>query len=247
MTNTNTKESDIKKHLVKTLKRIVDANQRVKITNKRPDIINYIAKKLPFSYRIQAAPIQILDYNHPLNDKLENLQMLERLNADEYLILHDCADGQLRFYQQVIALVDETDKEKPIKFIYVFFPTTLDGDEAIQNFYMWRNNTTNTKIEGLSLRNYCVFNVLLPDVHILISADQHTEAGENALKSLLKEALKRELFIYYTTEKNELKRFFDLKELDSNFWGTATRHGKRLTVISDHELEESQPSKDKKN
>lgn len=86
------------------------------------------------------------------------------------------------------------------------------------------------------MRSFCVFNVLLPEIHIIISADQHTEAGENASKSLLKEALKRELFVYYTTEKNELKRFFDLNELDSDFWGITTRHGKRLTVISDHDL-----------
>ena len=123
-----------KNHLIKVLKRVVNDNERIK-SSKRPEIINHIAKKLPFSYRIQSAPIQILDYDHPLNDKLENTQMLEKLNADEFLILYDCADGQLRFYQQVIALVDETDKEKPIKFMYVFFPTKLDGEEAIQNFF----------------------------------------------------------------------------------------------------------------
>jgi hypothetical protein len=217
---------------------VIGENERIRVATKRPDVINYIAKKLPFSYRIQSAPIQILDYDHPLDDKSENLKMLEKLNTDDYLVLHDSAEGQLRFYQQVIALVSEADKKKPIKFLYVFFPTTLDGEEALQNFYMWRDKAINTKIEGLSLRNYCVFNVLLPEVHIIISADQHTEAGENASKSLLKEALKRKLFVYYTTEKGKLKRFFNLDELGLNFWGATTHHGKRLTVISDHELDD---------
>jgi hypothetical protein len=224
--------------VLRALHRVIGENERIRVATKRPDIVNYIAKKLPFSYRIQSAPIQILDYDHPLDDKSENLKMLEKLNKDDYLVLHDSAEGQLRFYQQVIALVDDADREKPIKFLYVFFPTTLDGKEALQNFYMWRDKSINTKIEGLSLRNYCVFNVLLPEVHIIISADQHTEAGENASKSLLKEALGRKLFVYYTTEKGKLKRFFSLDELGLNFWGATTHHGKRLTVISDHELEE---------
>lgn len=231
-------ENDInKKALIKALRKVTEGSERIKFGS-RPEIVNHIAKKLPFSYRIQSAPIQILDYDHPLDDASKNLEMLEKLNADEYLVLHDCEDGQLRFYQQVIALVDDMDKNKPIKFMYVFFPNTLDGKEALQNFYMWRDKTTNTKIDGISLRNYCVFNVLLPEVHIIISADQHTEAGENASKSLLREALKRKLFVYYTTEKGELKRFFDLSELESGFWGTTTKHGKRLTVISDHDLED---------
>jgi hypothetical protein len=224
--------------VLRALHRVIGDNERIQVATKRPDIVNYIAKKLPFSYRIQSAPIQILDYDHPLDDKSENLKMLEKLNTDDYLVLHDSAEGQLRFYQQVIALVDEADREKPIKFLYVFFPTTLDGKEALQNFYMWRDKSVNTKIEGLSLRNYCVFNVLLPEVHILISADQHTEAGENASKSLLKEALKRKLFVYYTTEKGRLERFFSSDELGSDFWDATTHHGKRLTVISDHELDE---------
>lgn len=229
-----------RKHIfIKKLEAAISAIDKSRIKAKeRPSAINNIAKQLPISYRIKAAPIQILDYDHPLDDKAKNLSRFNEINSEKYQLLCKTPDGELRFYQQVIALINEND-EKPIKFFYVFFPTTLDGEEALQNFYMWRDKTTNTKIEGLSLRNYCVFKVLLPNVSILISADQHTEAGENASKNLLREALARQLYVYYTTEKGELKRFFDLKEIGDNFWGATLTHGKRLTVISNHELDES--------
>jgi hypothetical protein len=224
------------KSFIKKLELALEVIDKSRIkAKKRPDMVNRIAKHLPISYRIKAAPIQILDYDHPLNEVSENIKMFKTISEGGYHLLHKCPEGELRFYQQVIALVDEAE-EKPIKFFYVFFPTAIDGEEAIQNFYMWRDKSINTKIDGLSLRNYCIFKVLLPNVNIIISAEKHTEAGENASKSLLREALKRQLYVYYTTEKGDLKRFFDLKDVDTNFWGTTETHGKRLTIISDHEL-----------
>ena len=198
---------------------------------KRTDIIHFVGKDLPFSYRVLAVPTQILQYNQPLDDKQKNIEYFNKISEGTYIVLHTCEFGELRMYQQVIAFINEEDKEKPIKFSYVFYPTEVDGKEAIQNFHMWREHDFKYKIENLSLRQYCIFKALLPEVDTIISADQHTPDGENAAKRTAIEGLDHKLFVYILDDQGKLTRLEKKEDLD-NLWGPTKLHGKKLTVIS---------------
>lgn len=209
------------------LKKIKEAYQP-KI--KRPDIVHFVGKHLPFSYRTLAAPTQILPYDQPLEDKQKNIDFFKKISEGNFIVLHTCELGELRMYQQVIAFVNDK-QDKPIKFFYVFYPTEIDGKEVIQNFFMWRERDFRYKINGLSLRQYCIFKVLLPEVNTIISADQHTPDGENAAKRTALEGLEHKLFVYILDEQEKLTPLEKKEDLEK-LWGATKLHGKKLTVIS---------------
>lgn len=106
----------------------------------------------------------------------------------------------------------------------VFYPTEIDGKDAIQNFFMWRAQDFRYKIEGLSLRQYCIFKVLLPEVNTIISA---APDGENAAKRTAIEGLSHSLFVYILDEQGRLTHLEKKEDLEHT-----KLHGKKLTVIS---------------
>jgi hypothetical protein len=213
---------------------ILENKRRVK----RTDFVNSFCKHLPLRYRIGATPLRVPNFQHNFNISQKNIDMLTELEKHERLLLHTSKEGELRFYPQAIVLIDKANEKYPISFFYGFQPTEIDGKEAIQNLYMWRSPLVKDfKIDGLSLRSYCAFNILLPNVGIIISAEEHTEAGERAAKSQLKEAISKNLFIYYEDETGNLKEISKADEIDKlDIWGDTSQHRKRLTVISTTEL-----------
>lgn len=199
-------------------------------------------KKLLNRYDILALPQFIFDeeFQHNLGDSTKNIQLAAVLKKESKIEKSISEEVTLQTSPTSVSLLDESNPEFPVAFVYLFLPLKFRGVDAVQEKYLWKDQESQyagLQVGGKSLSRYTFFDVLLKRHEAVVSDIKHTKHGRGFWQGVLTQAFDQGLHVYVEAEK-ELFTFQkdDMGDLFSSFWGRSSDFQKVLLVVSRKEL-----------
>ena len=186
---------------------------------------------------ITATPLRVDFFKHELETSSKaNNEAVKTLLANEHELLTTLPAGDLIHCKEGIILLTK-DPVFPIKFFCAWKPLLIKKKSAIHAKLVWCDQAyRNFRVNSKPLAAYCLFDVLLPKYHIILSAEEHTADGEKLEKNQIKYAVAHGINVYVNDETNNIFSIEDttvLFDATDLFWGYSPAHAQRLFIYSE--------------